>query len=102
MPRNPQHDSTDRLRLVNLGVSTYGDLVEVNKIVLECNVVVQIGSGPLPLSPFGGFLGTGLAIGLSSDRSILPRHSPDQINHADSIAADPHRQLYQRHKLAVM
>ena len=100
--RIERHDSTDRSRLVNLGVSAYGDLVEVNKILFECNVVVHIGWGPLPLSPFGVFLGTGLAIGLSSDRSILPRHSPDQINHPDSIAADPHRQLYQQHKLAVM
>lgn len=100
--RIERHDSTDHSRLVNLGVSECGDLVEVNKILLESDLIVHLGWGPLPLSPFGGFLGTGLAIGLSSDRSILPRHSPSQINHPDSIAADPHQQLYQRHKLAVM
>jgi len=100
--RIERHDSTDRSQLVNLGVSELGDLVEVNRILVESDLVIHLGWGPLPLSPFGGFLGTGLAIGLSSDRSILPRHSPSQINHPDSIAADPHRQLYQRHKLAVM
>ena len=100
--RIERHDSTERSQLVSLGVSELGDLVEVNKILLESDLVVHLGWGPLPLSPFGGFLGTGLAIGLSSDRSILPRHAPSQINHPEGIAADPHRQLYQRHKIAVM
>lgn len=100
--RIERHDSSVSSQLVDLGVSECGDLVEVNKILLESDVVIHLGWGPLPLSPFGGFLGTGLAIGLSSARSILPRHSPDQINHPESIAADSHRQLYQRHKLSVM
>ncbi len=42
------HDSSDPSQLVNLGVSKCGDLVEVNRILTECDIVIHLGWGPAP------------------------------------------------------
>jgi lactate racemase len=99
--RIERHDAADQDAMVNLGLTAYGDLVEVNKIVMESDVLIHLGWGPVPLSPWGGFLGGGL-LGLSSAKSILCHHSPDVINHRDSVHSDPKRQLYAHHKNAFM
>jgi hypothetical protein len=99
--RIERHDAADPESLVNLGLTPYGDLVEVNKVLMECDVVVHLGWGPVPLSPWGGFLGGGL-LGLSSARSILGHHSPAVINDHESVHSDPQRQLYAHHKTAFM
>lgn len=99
--RIERHDAADPEAVVNLGPTACGDLLEVNKILTEPDVVIHLGWGPVPLSPWGGFMGGGF-LGLTSARSILGHHSPDVINHPESTHGDPRCQTYARHKLALM
>jgi hypothetical protein len=99
--RIERHDAADPQAVVNLGLTRCGDLVEVNRILTESDVVIHLGWGPLPLSPWGGLLGGGIALGLSSARAILGHHSPQVINHRDGLHSDPYRQLYAQHKTAL-
>lgn len=99
--RIERHDSADLGTMVNLGPTKHGGLVEVNKILNESDVVIHLGWGPLPLSPWGGFLGGGI-LGLTSARSILGHHSPDVVNHPRSTHGDADKQVYGDHKSALM
>lgn len=99
--RIERHDAADPEALVDLGPTSCGDLVEVNKLLLESDIVIHLGWGPVPLSPWGGFMGGGF-LGLTSARSILGHHSPDVINHPESTHGDPQKQTYAHHKLALM
>lgn len=51
--RIERHDAADYDSMVNLGATKHGGLVEVNKILNDSNVVIHLGWGPLPLSPWG-------------------------------------------------
>ena len=99
--RIERHDAADPESLVSFGPSAAGDLVEVNKILLESDVVVHLGWGPVPLSPWGGFVGGGM-LGLTSARSILGHHAPAAINHPAGTHGDPEHQVYNHHKIALM
>ena len=100
--RVERHDSADPDAVVNLGATCYGDLLEINKIYLESDVVIHLGWGPLALSPWGGLLGSGFVLGVSSARAILGHHSPAVVNHKEGHHSEPHSQLYSRHKTALL
>ncbi len=99
--RIERHDAADLDSMVNLGATKHGGLVEVNTILNESDVVIHLGWGPLPLSPWGGFLGGGI-LGLTSARSILGHHCPDVMNHPNSTHGDANKQVYGDHKSALM
>lgn len=97
------HDAADREHLVDLGVTDYGDLVEMNDCVVESDLVVYMsGWSGLP-SIWGGYLGggQGITVGLGSDRSIMTHHSYRVHEHRDSMASDARGQLFMKHKEAV-
>ncbi len=94
------HDAEDRSQLVDMGVSAFGDVVEHNRILLDADLTVYSGS-VLPLV-WGGYSGTGAAIGLASPRSIFGHHRLEIIDDARSRHADPRTHLFQQRKDAVM
>lgn len=99
--RIERHDAADPEVNISLGSTSYGGVTEVNKVLLDSDVVVHLGWGPVPLSPWGGFLGGGL-LGLTSARSILGHHCPDVMNHPESTHSNPERQLFAQCKKALL
>ncbi len=94
------HDAEDGSQLVDMGLSAYGDVVEHNRILLDADLVIYSGS-VLPLI-WGGYSGTGAAIGLASPRSIFDHHRLEVIDHPDSHHSDPTANAFQQRKDAVM
>ena len=94
------HDCEDPSQLVDMGVSSLGDVVEHSRILLDSDLLIYCGS-ILPLV-WGGYSGTGAAIGLASTRSIFSHHRIQVIGSPESCHSDPRSSLFQRHKDAVM
>ncbi|RJP17635.1 MAG: DUF2088 domain-containing protein [Candidatus Abyssobacteria bacterium SURF_5] len=94
------HDAHDPAGLINMGTSRMGDLVEHNKILIESDLTVYVGS-VFPLI-WGGYSGEGVVIGLGSARSIYSHHKFSVIGAPDSVHSDPRMHGYRRHKDAVM
>ncbi len=95
-----RHDAADANTLVPMGYSRLGDLVEHNRILVDYDLVIYTG-GVQPMK-WGGYAGTGVAIGLGSARSIASHHTLRVIGHEQSCHADPRTHLYRTHKDAVM
>jgi nickel-dependent lactate racemase len=95
-----RHDAADADTLVNMGYSRLGDLVEHNKILVDYDLVIYTG-GVQPMK-WGGYAGTGVAVGLGSAKSIASHHTLGVIGHRDSCHSDPRTHLYRSHKDAVM
>lgn len=94
------HDAEDPSQLVDMGLSAFGDVVEHNRILVDADVVIYSGS-VLPLI-WGGYSGTGVAIGLASPRSIYGHHRLEVIDQPEAHHSDPNANLFQRRKDAVM
>lgn len=95
-----RHDAANANTLVNMGCSRLGDLVEHNRILVDYDLVIYTG-GVQPMK-WGGYAGTGVAVGLGSARSIASHHNVGVIGHKESCHADPGTHLYRAHKDAVM
>lgn len=94
------HDCHDYGSLERMGVSEFGDLVECNKLLSEAALFIYCGQ-VIPTN-WGGYTGTGVAIGLASSRSISSTHSLAVVNHPESCHGDPETMLYGKHKQAIM
>ena len=94
------HDAEDASQLVDMGTSALGDVVEHNRILLDSDLLIYCGS-ILPLI-WGGYSGTGVAVGLASARSIFSHHRMQVIGSPQSCHSDARTSLFQQHKDAVM
>ena len=95
-----RHNAANPDLLVNMGFSKGGDLVEYNRILADYDLVIYIG-GVTPMK-WGGYAGTGVAVGLASARSIASHHTLGVIGHKESCHGDARTHLYRGHKDVVM
>ncbi|MGZ4857906.1 MAG: lactate racemase domain-containing protein, partial [Methanobacteriaceae archaeon] len=95
-----RHDAANPGNLVKMGYSKFDGLVEHNRILEDCDLVIY--TGGIRTMELGGYTGTGVVVGLGSARSISFHHGEAVLNHKESLHADPQTQLYRRHKDAVM
>ena len=81
------HDAEDPEWMVDLGRSTLGDIVQVNRAVIESDLTISIGH--TAGNPYGGFSGGYKmpATGLTSWRSIASHHSPGTMYGSDFVPA---------------
>lgn len=94
------HDAHDPGLLVDMGMSSLGDLVEHNRVLVEADLVIYNGS-VLPVI-WGGYSGEGVVVGLGSARSIYSHHRYSVIGAPESLHGDPRTHAYRSHKDAVI
>lgn len=80
------HDCEDATRLVALGVTPHGGYVEVNRLFAESDLPIYIGN--VAATAWGGYTGTGAAVGLASTRSMASHHELRVIGHPSSQSAE--------------
>jgi nickel-dependent lactate racemase len=95
-----RNDAADPNKLINMGFSELGDVVEVNRVVADYDLVIYTG-GVFPMA-WGGYGGTGVAIGLGSARSVASHHTVKVIGHKDACHGNPSNHYFRRHKDAIM
>jgi len=94
------HDCHDPKGLVYMGVSEMGDYTEYNRLLLDSDLFIYVGT--VVSSNWGGMTGTGVVIGLASARSMTSTHGFPVIGHPDSCHGDHRSMLYRAHKQAIM
>jgi len=79
------HDAEDRDNIVNFGYDELGDVVEVNKEVVESDIAVSIGH--VLGNPYGGYSGgyKMIATGMTTWRSIRCHHCPSVMHAPEFI-----------------
>lgn len=79
------HDAEDPPGMVDLGVSSLGDPVQVNRAVIDTDLAIMIGH--TAGNPYGGFSGGYKmpATGLTSWRSIASHHAPRSLYRDDFV-----------------
>ncbi|GAA2755278.1 lactate racemase domain-containing protein [Actinopolymorpha rutila] len=94
------HDAEDPDGIVALEASALGDVVEVNRHVVESDLTVLISHAAG--NPYGGFSGGYKmpATGLTTWRSIRCHHTPGSLNRDDFVPISPHSHF--RHQLAAI
>lgn len=86
---------------IYLGETEFGDQVEYNKIVEETDQLIY--TGTIFPSPYGGYPGQGVVIGLAGKRALNSLHSPEVFRNEKMLHGDykPEKNKYRKHKLAV-
>jgi len=82
------HDAEDPAGITSLGVTEYGDVVEVNRRVAEADLAILIGH--VQGNPYGGYSGgyKMAATGITTWRSIRGHHSPKTMLRQDFVPAN--------------
>src|SRR5262249_27801122 len=93
------HDCEDREALVDLGRTSFGDVVEINRAAVECDLLIYVGN--VATNIWGGYSGSGIVVGLGGTRAFPGHHGRDAIGHAESCHGEPRTMLYQQRKWAV-
>lgn len=93
------HDCEDTAGLVQLGRTTFGDVVEFNRAAVESDLLVYVGN--IAVNIWGGYSGTGVVVGLGGVASVLGHHGRGGIGHRDSCHGDPRTMHYQKRKVAI-
>jgi len=94
--RLQNHDCSQDLAY--LGRSSRGDYVEHNRLIQDSDLTIYLGT--IVANTWGGFSGTGAAIGLGSARSIASHHT-EVIAAASSTHGDHRTQHFRLHKEAI-
>jgi len=94
------HDCAGPDNNIFMGLSDMGDYVEYNKLLLESDFFIYLGT--VQPSNWGGMTGCGVIIGLASARSMRSTHSWDVVGDERSCHGDPDKMFYRSHKDAVM
>lgn len=94
--RLTNHDCSQDL--VYLGRSARGDYVEYNRLLIDSDLTIYLGT--VFALNWGGFTGTGVVIGLGSARSIASHHT-EVIADRHSTHGDHRTQHYRLHKEAM-
>jgi len=94
--RLSNHDCSQDL--VYLGRSSRGDYVEYNRILMDSDLTIYLGT--IFAMNWGGFTGTGVVIGLGSARSIASHHT-EVIADRHSTHGDHRTQHFRLHKESV-
>ena len=94
------HDAEDSDGIVALEPSVLGDVVEVNRRVVDSDLTVLISHAAG--NPYGGFSGGYKmpATGLTTWRSIRCHHTPGSLHREDFVPISPHSHF--RHQLAAI
>lgn len=95
-----RHDAAGPESLVDMGYSKLGGIVEQNRVLNDYDLVIYCGS--IATIELGGYTGTGAVIGLGSARGLIFHHGQAVAGQEDSMNSDPNRQLFRRHKDAIM
>ena len=82
------HDPYDEKKLINLGLTSFGTPVEINKIVYQSDFRISIGK--VEAHEFAGFSGGRKSVlpGISSEKSIKINHRPEMILKRGSIPGE--------------
>lgn len=84
------HDAEDPAGIVDIGETDDGDVVQVNRAVVEADLTVVLGH--TVGNPFGGYSGGWKmpCTGLTTWRSIRCHHTPATLHRADFVPASPY------------
>ncbi|MGD7706300.1 lactate racemase domain-containing protein [Microlunatus sp. Y2014] len=83
------HDAEDEAGMVDLGTSELGDVVQVNRAVVEADLSIMVSHAAG--NPYGGYSGGYKmpSTGLTSWRSIAGHHSPRTLYRDDFVPPTP-------------
>src|SRR5215210_8920887 len=83
-------DPEDPEGIVKLGETDHGDLVEVNRDVVEADLTIVLGH--VMGNPYGGYSGgyKTATTGLTTWRSIRGHHAPETLHRGDFVLASSH------------
>ena len=93
------HDCRDREKLICLGRTPGGAIVDHNRDFLEADLLLY--AGQIVAHSWGGYTGTGAAIGLASTRSIASHHNFDVVNHPKSTIGDQKKMYFRKLKAEI-
>ena len=87
------HDCVKKEGLLYLGKTPGGAIIDHNQNFLDADLLIY--AGQVVAHSWGGYTGTGAAIGLASTQSIASHHNYRVVNHPDSTIGDQ-KQMYFR------
>lgn len=95
--RYRNHDCHDKENLVRLGYAEGGGILEVNRAVVESDLVIYMSN--IAARVWGGYTGNGVLVGLSSARGVGASHTNKWMNYGTTPADQS--QEYRIHKDAL-
>jgi hypothetical protein len=93
------HDCLDPAELMDLGTTPGGAVVEHNRRFLEADLMIYVGQ--VVAHSWGGYTGTGAAIGLASTRSIASHHNHRVVNHPKTTTGDQRAMYFRQLKAEI-